>query len=441
MMNDWLLRNSVWNLLHDPDLRRPAAYMISRRTTTASGRSTSVIRLLCCVIVVAIGLSVVGTGDSAWWLAVAVLPFAGSVLAILHTREEIIAEMMNHRARLVRALGRRLTSGAWTRLNLPGVLETLGPLVMVWMIGEPAGPFTGHPAAQTLAAASTLLYSALGTLHWAIDSVFYQPESTKAWSVSFARLARAVVPLLLGGVYGYLLSRNTDTATAGLPWLALCFLLLYPAVVFFEKSLTSALVEIEPAVIAQRLRDATVVHSSISNPLHFVLMAARRHPAGDAEALLIYLRTELDRCRDELDNQHPPATVGQIVEGVRNSLLPEDRTRLLFDEPDTAALLSPVDASLVRSVLADLCCNALKEVRGDRLPTATVTTDQKDTTITLQVTDDGSGMTEEWHPGTSLGRLRKLLVQLDGGLTFRPTQPSGTTATASWRTTPAGKAV
>ncbi|MFE3265003.1 hypothetical protein [Streptomyces sp. NPDC059215] len=422
----------LWELLHDPKLRDRAPYEIACRNTTASGRATSVIRLLCSLLVGAITWTTLGPTDSPWWPAVTALSFVGSVLAIIHTREDIIGDMAQSRFLPVRLIGVELERGGWKRLNLPAVLETFGPLAMAWMIGAPSGPFTGDSDARLLAASATLLYSGTGTLHWIIESVFYQPNALQAWSVGFARTARAVVPVLLAGVYAALLSRNSDGTLAALPWLAACFLLLYPATVFYEKALRSAVAEIAPSVMAQRLKDATVVHSSISNPLHYVLMAARHQPAGDAENLIIYLRGELGRCLDELDHEHPTATVGEIVAGVRDSLLPGDRARLTADERQASTVLGPIDASLARSVLADLCCNALKSGGDGRQPRAAVTTTCTEGRLTIQVTDDGPGTRDDWQPGDSLHRLGQLLAQLDGRLDFRPGPGTGTLVTATW---------
>ncbi|MFJ6919228.1 ATP-binding protein [Streptomyces sp. NPDC101133] len=422
----------LYEELHDPRLRQPSTYEISRRNTTASGRATSVIRLLCTLLVIGATATALTT-QTRWWLAVAAPALVGSLLAILHTRQDLIEAMVQSPLCLLRPLGRQLNADSWTRLNLPGVLETVGPLLMAWMVGSPEGPFAGDSTALLAAAVGTLLYSSLGTLHWITESVFYQPEPTKAWSVGFARLARAAVPALLGLVYGLLLSRNTSGPTVLLPWLSCSFLLLYPATVFYEKTLTNALAEMRPAVVAQRLRDATVVHSSISNPLHYVFLAAKHRPAGDAEPLMIYLRGELQRCLDELDHQHPAATISEIIEGVRNSLLPTDRGRLNVSEPVTTRRLSPMDASLARSILADLCCNALKEVHHGQAPTATVTTHDDQGTLTLRVIDDGPGIRiTDGTIGTSLTRLRQLLGQLQGHLSIEPAGPVGTVVTASW---------
>ncbi|WEH16689.1 hypothetical protein [Streptomyces sp. VNUA24] len=431
-MKPWHLAHRMWTLLHDPKLRKPSTYRIARRNTTAIGRATSVIRLMCSVIVAGITWSVLGPQESAWWPAVTALSFVGSVLAIIHTREDIIGDMTQSRFLPVRLLGVELDRGGWQRLNLPAVLETLGPLAMAWMIGAPSGPFTDDPAAQLLAAAATLLYSGSGTLHWIIESVFYQPNPSEAWPVGFARSARAAVPVVLAVTYAVLLSGNSGETTATLPWLAVGFLLLHPVTVVYEKMLRSAVTEIMPAVVEQRLKDATVVHSSISNPLHYVLRAARNHPAGDAEDLIIYLRGELGRCLDELDHQHPAATVGEIIDGVRGSLLPGDRARLVPDPRQAPTRLGAIDASLARSVLADLCCNALKAEGDGNLPHATVATVYDDGMLTVRVTDDGPGMEDGWRPGGSLRRLGQLLTQLGGGLEFDTSPSAGTTVTASW---------
>lgn len=425
---------SLYAQLHNPRLRQPAAYEISRRNTTASGRATSVIRLMSTLLVAAATGTALGSAQTTWWLAAIAPAFAGSLLAIIHTRQDVIEAMVQSPLRPLRPLGRQLNADGWKRVSLPGVLETFAPLLMAWMVGSPAGPFPGHPVAQLAAVAGTLLYSSLGTLHWIIESIFYQPESARTWSVDFARLSRAAVPALLAAVYSLLLSRNTTGATAGYPWLAACFLLLYPAVVFYEKTLASALAEMQPAVMAQRLKDATVVHSSISNPLHYVLLAAKHRPAGESEPLLVYLRGELQRCLNELDHQHPAATIAEVIEEVRSSLLPPDRTRLIVSGPLTSRTLTPMHASLARSVLADLCCNALKEVKDGQLPTATITAEEEQGMLTLRVTDNGPGFAAagKQEIGTSLTRLRQLLGQLQGQLTIEPGHPAGTKVTASW---------
>lgn len=422
----------TWELLHDPKLRDRSPYEIACRNTTASGRPTSVIRLLCSLLVATITWTTLGPTDSPWWPAVTAVAFIGSALAILHTREDLIGAMAQSRFLPVQMIGVELERDSWKRLNLPGVLETVGPLAMAWMIGEPSGPFTGDLDARLLAASATLLYSGMGTLHWIIESVFYKSAASGGLPVAVARAARAGAPVVLGGVYALLLSRNADGTLTALPWLAACFLLLYPATVFYEKVLRSAVTEIEPAVVAQRLKDAAVVHSSISNPLHYVLLAARNHPAGDAENLIIYLRGELDRCLNELDHEHPATTVKEIVAGIRASLLPRDRARLVVDEQPASTVLGPIDASLARSVLADLCCNALKGGGDGRQPRAAVTTACTDGRLTIRVTDDGPGMGDGWQPGVSLNRLRDILRQLNGSLDFQPGLGTGTVVTATW---------
>ncbi|MFJ8011403.1 hypothetical protein [Streptomyces sp. NPDC096339] len=422
--------------MHHPKLRQLQTYRVAQRATTASGSSTPFIRLLCCVLVFSAGLwATTGEGreDRRWWLLLIAVAAVGAALAVVHAQAETIRAMMRSRFWPVRLLGRNLERFGWNRVNLPGVLETVGPLLMAWLVGEPSGPFEGRPAAQLVAAAATLLFSALGTLHWATDSIFYQPDKTKAWSVGSARLMRAIVPVLLAVVYGGLLARNTDGATNTLPWLAAVFLLIYPAVVYFERVLMSAEIERRPAVEAQRLTDATVVHARISNPMHYVLMAVRDRPA-DAEHLMVYLRSELERCLQELDHGHGPATVQEVFASVRGGLLPADRGRLTLAAGAVDEELTSVDASITRSVLADLCCNALKETRAGRAPEVVVSVAHEEGIhLVVEVADDGPGMGEDWRPGPSLRRLHNLLDTRGGGLSYRPNGPGGMVVRATWQ--------
>lgn len=435
-MRPWQFFSTPYSTLHDPRLRQPSIYEISRRNTTAMGRATSAVRFIAALIFSGAMWSALGPTSSPWWWAVTGPAFAGSVLGILHTHQDLIEAMMRSRLAPLRLIGRELDLHGWQKVNLPAILETLGPLAFAWAAGAPSGPFAGQAGPQLLAAAAALLYSGLGTLHWIIESVFYQFEPTKSWSVGFARLARATVPALFAAVYAVLLARGA--ANTALPCLAAVFLLLYPAVVVYEKMLASALNEMRPAIVAQRLKDATIVHSSISNPLHYAVQAARGRSAADAEPLMVYLRGELQRCLDELDHQHPPATIGEIVEGVRASLLPDDRHRLTFasapNGPTSSRRLGAMDASLARSVLADLCCNALKEVRDGHRPQARVTGTITENVITLCVSDDGPGIspTGPAARGSSLERLCQLLDQLQGSLTIQPSDDTGTSVTASW---------
>ncbi|MFE9181364.1 hypothetical protein ACFYN5_34510 [Streptomyces sp. NPDC007126] len=442
-MTSWLVDRSFWQSLHDPGLRSRHTYQVARRATTASGRVTPHLRLFGCLLVLAAGLWAAVeddggvSGDHALWLGVISLPVAGAALAVIHGRAEVIFGLTRSAWGPVRLLGRALYRFSWNRVNLPGILETIGPLVMAWMVGAPSGPFTGHPAAQLVGAAATVLFSALGTLHWATDSIFYQPEKSKAWPVEFARLMRAGAPLLLALVYGCLLSRNTSEATSTLPVLAGALLLVYPAVTYFEHVLRSSEMERRPAVVGQRLADATVVHARISNPLHFVVMAVRERPQADAEALMVYLRGELERCLKELDHGHAPASLAEVAAGVRDSLLPQDRERLVLDEGAAAQTrLSSADASLARCVLSDLCCNALKETRDGQRPRARVgfSREAGDALLILTVTDDGPGFDDNWQQGVSLHRLGQLLRERHGALEFE-TGPDGrgVVATAQWQ--------
>lgn len=436
-MTSWMLQQPLWTRLHNPKLRARHTYQIARRATSASGRSTPLIRLLCCALVLGAGLWATA-GERAHtreWLLLIVVPFCGATLAVIDARAEIIHALLRSRIWPLRLTGWALQKFAWQRINLPGVLETVGPLLLAWMVGAPMGPFAEQPAPQLVAAAATLLYSALGTLHWATESIFYQPEESKAWPVEFARLMRAAAPAALALVYGLLLARNTAGATAAVPWLAAAFLLIYPAVIYFERVLTSAEIERRPAVQNQRLVDATVVHARISNPLHYVLMSVRDRPALDMEALIVYLRGELERCLQELDNGHAPATIEDIVGGVRDSLLPPDRARLHLKRDDIGGELESVDASIARSVLADLCCNGLKTVR-DGEPTqvqVSATYSEDGRCLSLEVADNGPGTGDGWQPGVSLRRLKQLLQQKQGDLLFSQNGPQGTVVRATWQ--------
>ncbi|MEV7862975.1 hypothetical protein AB0O86_30250 [Streptomyces hirsutus] len=440
-MTSWLVNRPFWQRLHDPSLRSRHTYQVARRATTASGRVTPHLRLFSCLLVLAAGLWAMaqdsGGDDSALWLGLITLPAVGAALAVIHGRAEVIYGLTRSSWGPARLLGRNLYRFSWNRVNLPGILETVGPLVMAWMVGAPSGPFTGHPAAQLVGAAATILFSALGTLHWATDSIFYQPEKSKAWPVEFARLMRACTPLLLALAYGYLLSRNTSGTTSTLPLLAGSLLLVYPAVTYFEHVLKSSEMERRPAVVGQRLADATVVHARISNPLHFVMMAVRERPQEDVEALMVYLRGELEQCLKELDHEHAPATLAEVADGVRDSLLPQDRERLVLDGCGTAQTrLSSADASLARCVLADLCCNALKETRDGQRPQAKVTFSRTadNSSLILEVADNGPGIDDGWQQGVSLRRLSQLLHKRHGGLEFQPGPDGlGVVATAQWQ--------
>jgi hypothetical protein len=238
----------------------------------------------------------VGFSAEAWWLTLIALPFTGTVLAIVHAREDAIEWMTDFRWWPIRAIGRELMASSWSaRLNLPGVLEGVGSLLVAWMVGNPEGPFANHPPEFLLGAVATLFYAWLAALHWFFDSTLYLPEG-RGWSVVFARTVRALAPLGYAAAFSLLLSRNATGPLVTVTWLSAVMLLLYPAVVVYERFLLSAEIERQPAVMAQRLVDSTVVHASISNPLHFALMAARNNSAGSAEALLLYLRGELTRC-------------------------------------------------------------------------------------------------------------------------------------------------
>ncbi|MFZ3468291.1 hypothetical protein ACODT3_35810 [Streptomyces sp. 4.24] len=436
-MTSWRQSPRWWMRMHNPKLRERHTYRVAQRATTASGSSTPFIRLLCCLLVLGAGLWATtgeGRGDRRWWLALIAVAAVGAALAVVHAQAETIRAMMRSRSWPVRMLGRNLEKFGWNRVNLPGVLETVGPLLMAWMVGAPSGPFQDRPAAQLVGAAATLLFSALGTLHWATDSIFYQPDKSKAWPVGAARLMRAAVPVLLAMAYGSLLARNTGGPTSSLPWLAAVFLLIHPAVVYFERVLMSAEIERRPAVEAQRLTDATVVHARISNPMHFVLTAVRDRPA-EAEQLMVYLRSELERCLQELDHGHDPATVQEVFTSVRGGLLPEDRERLALASSAVDEELTSVDASLTRSVLADLCCNALKEAHAGQLPevVVSVTYDEERFQLVIDVADNGPGMGEDWQPGPSLRRLHRLLDKKAGGLSYRPNSPAGMVVRAKWQ--------
>ncbi|MGW3938369.1 hypothetical protein [Streptomyces phaeochromogenes] len=436
-MRTWLRNPSLWTWLHNPGLRTRHTYLIARRSSTSLGRTTTYVRLLCCVIVAITGFSAVGNTSTAWWLTLIVLPFLGSALAIIHAREDIIKVMMYSRLWPLRMLGRNLQSTGWVaQFNLPGILEGVGPLLVAWMVGAPSGPFAEHPAQQIIAAAAVLLYGWLGTLHWAIDSTLYHYLPGLAWPVWFTRLARGVAPAGFAVLYGWLLSRDTTADTVTIPFLAAAFLLLYPSVLVYEQFLASAEIERIPAVMAQRLKDATIVHSNISNPLHFVLMAIRNRSTDDAEALLIYLRGELERCLGELDHGHSPAAFDEVVKGVQNSLLPQDRQRIVLGDRATMGRLTSTDASVARCVLADLCCNALKETREGSDPIALITARLAERRITIQVADDGPGSGEDWEPGTSLVRLRGFLRELEGDLTWQDNEPTGMVFTACWKLDP-----
>ncbi|MEV0471785.1 hypothetical protein [Streptomyces prunicolor] len=361
------------------------------------------------------------------------VPFLGTSLAIVHTYEEAFEAMKASRMWPIRKLGHELAASGWhARLNVPGVLEGVGPLLLAWVIGSPDGPFVEHPAALLPAAAATLLYGWLSAVHWMLDSSMYLPQG-QGISVTLARSLRGAAPLVYGGVYAWLLSRGTDGATATVPVLASGMLLLYSAVVLHEGFLRTADRQRKPAVVDQRRTDAMIVHSSVSNPLWYVLTEMRRaHGAADAPALLLYLRGELNRCVQELEDGRGPADFPELVDEVRTGLLPRDRSRLRLGSVEDVDRLDSVDASIARCVIADLCCNALKAGRDGHEPTVTVRAHRVGAAITIEAADDGPGLPGGWQRGTSLSRLDTVLQSCGGGLAFSENQPAGTLVRASW---------
>jgi hypothetical protein len=301
------------------------------------------------------------------------------------------------------------------------------------VVGNPAGPYAGSPGAYLVASLALLAYATLGIHQWLIDSAFYQPIDSPM-SVARLRTLRAVIPAAAALVYGLLLSQGNQRVLPVVPFLAAVVLIVYPAIRVYEAFLDSARGEREPAVQAQKLLDSSAIHASISNPLHFVQIAARHGRGQEIDALLVFLRGELVRCLRELDEGVPPATVAEIVGGVRESLLPDDRPRLRYDGSGPAERLSPDDAALTRSVLSDLSCNALKEVRDGHRPAAAVGFRREGSRFSVVVADDGPGLPAGWEPaaGTSLARLRHVLHSRQGDLRFTGSPGGGTIVTADW---------
>jgi signal transduction histidine kinase len=418
--------------LHDEGLRTRHSHAVAKRASRAIGRTSTVVRVACCVVVIAAGLIARGSAP-AWWLTLVALPLIGTALAIAHAREDAIDWMVDSRLWPVRAIGKELMASGWTaRVNLPGALEALGPIPVMWMIGHSGGPFAQDPAARLIATVALLLYVWLSVIHWVLDSGFYVPHG-QAPLVGVTQLLRGVGPLIYVALYAWLMSANTSGTLTVLPIFAVSLVLVYPVIVVHEQFLRSAEIERHPAVQAQRLIDGMLVHSTISNPLHFVRIAAHDRPAENAAPLLVYLNGELQRCLRELDlGRREPALITEIVEEVRAGLMPEYRERLILSHFDDGLVLSPADAVLARCVLSDLCCNALKAVEDGHRPHVEVDVREQNMVVSIRVADKGPGLSAGWTPGLSLQRLERVLRSNDGGLSFTPNEVIGTIVTARW---------
>ncbi len=419
--------------LHDQKLRTAHSHAVAKRASTAIGRASTVVRVICCIVVLAGGLVAAGGSASAWWLILVLIPLVGTGLAIAHAREEAVDWMVDSRLWPVRIIGKELMASGWSaQVNLPGALEALGPIPLMWVIGYSGGPFAQHPAARLIATVALLLYVWLSLIHWILDSSFYAPNG-QAPLVGVTRLLRGVGPLVYIALYAWLLSAHTAGTLTVLPLFAVFLALVYPVVVVHEQFLRSAEIERHPAVQAQRLIDSMLVHSTISNPLHFVRIAAHDRPAESAAPLLVYLGGELQRCLRELDlGRREPALVAEIVDEVRAGLMPQYRERLILSRFDGGLILSPADAVLARCVLSDLCCNALKAVEDGYHPNVEVEVQEQDMVVTIRVADNGPGLPAGWMPGLSLQRLDRVLRSNDGGLNFASNELTGTIVTARW---------
>src|SRR4051794_36239650 len=83
-----VLEDLMWMWLHDDRLRTRHTHAVAMRTAAGYGRISTAVRIGCCLIVIGAGLAAAGPSSGAWWLALVLLPLIGTVLAIVHSREE-----------------------------------------------------------------------------------------------------------------------------------------------------------------------------------------------------------------------------------------------------------------------------------------------------------------------------------------------------------------
>jgi signal transduction histidine kinase len=251
---------------------------------------------------------------------------------------------------------------------------------------------------------------------------------------------RVSLPAVAAACYASLLWMNHRTLST-LPFLAVGMLLLYPVVTLYEWVLTWSRHARDPAINEVSLIHAAVLHRALSNPLHALQALARGRPAESIEGRLADLRVLLDRCTSEIErNRAEPTTVRVIVDELAGALMIEDANRIQLVVSEIPEVLSSLDTQLLRCVLADLCCNALKEVRGQHFPTASVTVRRTALaghrqSITVEVADDGPGVAAvavESTRNSSIQRLDRILATFGGGLQVGPGRHGGALAVAKW---------
>ncbi|MFB8005232.1 hypothetical protein [Nocardia sp. NPDC056000] len=421
--------------LHNVRLRSADIYDTARGTSLEIGRTNAIVRSGCAIL---LGALSIWCGQP-WWV-VAVVPAAlGSVLAYLHTREDLLVTWAESRFVLARTIANHLLDVSWKgTANLAGISEALGGFLLVLVTGWPGGPFDAYPERMVLAAVPAVIYVASSWTQVLTDSSIYRTD-TDAMNLTVTRGIRAFVPVVGAVVCGVLLSLDAHEGSRYVPLLASTLLLIYPIVRTYEAVLGAADRARKPALYRVRINDAMLVHAQIGAPIHYMRLAAKDRPE-DVENLMAYMRNELESCMLNISEPNQPLSVDDLIAGILKFLPEEARGRLRVIDGSDSRPVGNADAPVARGVLSDLCCNALKSYDGAAWPTVTVRVtsryrasgDSRLRMIEIVVTDDGPGLPVNWTMGESLQRLQLVLRRHGGDLQIQDRPTTGVIATARW---------
>ena len=165
------------------------------------------------------------------------------------------------------------------------------------------------------------------------------------------------------------------------------------------------------------------------------LDAARREVSTDpraSEAELLALREEVQEAiasiRELVYELRPPALdelglVGALRE--RAARLAPLRAEVSCDR-DLAGLPAAVEVAAYR-IAQEALTNVTRHARATR---ATISLEQDDARLLVEVTDDGAGLPDALHAGVGLGSMRERAEELGGRLQVLPAPGGGTTVRA-----------
>lgn len=384
----------------------------------------------------------VGTPDAWPRITAQLVPVSiGLTLASLQTMRSPV-EKWEGRGRLLRWLSKHLLSDQGKfKVNVPGLLETVGALPMLTLV---LGPGAVHLDGGTahLANLGAVGFAWLVCANVELDSSFYQPPGPNSSDLTIRRVFRVGFPVLAASVIaGLILFSSSRWSSFGVFVAVGSFALLYALVVAYNAWLGEALDERTSWEKLFRANIAGEVHDKMKTPMSTLIRQLDRdlnaHPNSLLRAQGALLFIERFRVAMATGAPERPGSLRDLLEAMNGSTLADRQVTVNFTATGAADWLEADDMGFAEQVLMGLVANSASagasviDVNADA---QVLESDKK--IIRISITDNGPGLAKSAMPEgnvvSSRSILRLRLRNQGGDLIITAAPNGGTCAIAHW---------